>query len=339
MYLKNLLLLLRKLDYKVIVSVPKRLLCERLSDFALANKVMLSARPNAAPLLDSLLIGVQAAWCRATRVIVSASVPSTGTVSLAFAIPSVHIYHSAAQSPLGNDMKWLIRRFLRAPHRLVAVSVHMRKAMLTYYGVKPRSRERVMVVPSGVEDLSGQFRRIPSTDQTVLTLGHVVHYKNVGVWVQTAEYVSSRLLPSERVTFLWAGDGPELEDWQRKVGIREDIRFVGFLDNPSELFARATVYYQPSLLESFGLAVVEAMSFGLPCVVSSCGGLPEIVENGTSGMVLDPQDYISHGEALLRIIRDKSLRERLSQQARRRYITRFSYAGWESAFKAVALVD
>jgi len=86
----------------------------------------------------------------------------------------------------------------------------------------------------------------------------------------------------------------------------------------AELYATATLFTMPSLFEPWGNALTEAMAFGLPCVSTRVGGIPEIVSDGETGLLVEPGDAAGLSRALLRIIEDPDLGDRLGAAARRR---------------------
>ncbi len=95
------------------------------------------------------------------------------------------------------------------------------------------------------------------------------------------------------VHFLVVGSGPErdrLEDYTRKLGISDHVTFTGFVSDVSDLMPDLNLLIVPSLWEGFGLTALEAMAVGVPVVATSVGGLPEIVDHGTTGLLVPPAD-------------------------------------------------
>lgn len=85
-------------------------------------------------------------------------------------------------------------------------------------------------------------------------------------------------------------DIDELKTMIRERGLINIVKYHGFLNVPqrNELFAQADCYIQPSRFESFGLAILEAMSFGLPVISSNTGGIPDLVDNNVNGLFVIP---------------------------------------------------
>ncbi len=103
------------------------------------------------------------------------------------------------------------------------------------------------------------------------------------------------------------GDGPERNPAQRlarRLGVEDDVLFLGNQESMAELLAMADVLLLPSESESFGLVALEAMSCATPVVASRRGGLVELVEDGHSGRLCDPDDRAAFVSAVRSILED-----------------------------------
>jgi glycosyltransferase involved in cell wall biosynthesis len=90
-----------------------------------------------------------------------------------------------------------------------------------------------------------------------------------------------------------------------------------------ELLPLADVFLLPSRQESFGLVALEAMSAGVAVVASNVGGLPEVVADGKTGFLRDPDDEAGMAAAVLRLLEDDGLRSRMGRAGRRLAMARF----------------
>jgi glycosyltransferase involved in cell wall biosynthesis len=114
-----------------------------------------------------------------------------------------------------------------------------------------------------------------------------------------------------------AGDGP-LRD--RVPGA------LGFVphDELERLYDRAAIVVLPSYREGLPLCVIEAMAHGRPVVATKVGGIPELVEDGVTGFLVEPGDAAALRRALQRLLDDPMLRRRLGREGRRRIVERCS---------------
>jgi glycosyltransferase involved in cell wall biosynthesis len=158
-------------------------------------------------------------------------------------------------------------------------------------------------------------------------------------------------LGDQRVTLSVVGDGPErprLERLAADLGIEDRTEFLGLRDDVDELLRRSDLFVHPAIWgEAFGLTITEAMASGCPVVASNVGGIPELIEDGITGLLVPPADDEALRKAIARLIDDRDLRHRLSVQARARVLERFgleqcvqAHVEWcESALAGAHSVD
>ncbi|HHY94304.1 MAG TPA: glycosyltransferase [Firmicutes bacterium] len=157
-------------------------------------------------------------------------------------------------------------------------------------------------------------------DLVILSVGRLVSYKGHAVLVEAvAKLVHSHKLA---VRLVVVGDGPErdyLEGLATKKGLSNSVTFTGYVPQGEQLwsiYSRASVYVQPSLTESFGMAVLEAMCFGLPVVASAVGGLQDLVVHGVTGFLVPPGDVDALEIRLGTLLASPGLRSKLGEAAK-----------------------
>jgi glycosyltransferase involved in cell wall biosynthesis len=116
-----------------------------------------------------------------------------------------------------------------------------------------------------------------------------------------------------------AGDGPLRDRVPQALGMLPHDRL-------EELYRRAAIVACPSRREGFGVVCAEAMAYGRPVVAGAVGGLLDLVEDGKTGILVEPGDVAAIRGALDRLLADRDLRRRLGEAGRRRIRERF---GWE----------
>jgi glycosyltransferase involved in cell wall biosynthesis len=129
---------------------------------------------------------------------------------------------------------------------------------------------------------------------------------------------------------LVAGEGPlraRLEALSRQLGIAEQIRFIGFRDDVGRLMRAVDVVVLPSLNEGFGYVLAEAMAQARPVVASRTSSIPEVVEEGRTGLLVPPGDAEALGDALIDLAGDPEKARRMGLAGRRRAELMFSLDG------------
>lgn len=120
---------------------------------------------------------------------------------------------------------------------------------------------------------------------------------------------------------------PHLDELVNELGLQGRVKFLGNLPH-KELVAKyqsAAVVVNPSFSESFGISVVEGMAAAVPVVATSVGGMLETVVHGETGYLVGVDQPEALSEALLAILDDRSLAERMGRQGRLRAVERFSW--------------
>jgi N-acetyl-alpha-D-glucosaminyl L-malate synthase BshA len=183
--------------------------------------------------------------------------------------------------------------------------------------------------------------RLCSSGECEAVIVHVSNFRPVKR-VELVVEIFRRLRDRVRARLVMIGDGPERIPVERQVddlGLGEVVDFVGVQYDLVPWLSTADLFLLPSSQESFGLAALEAMSCGVPVVASRVGGLPEVITDGVTGFVCDPDDVSGMTDRALRILTDPRLRERVGQAAaadvRRRFQTDIIVPRYEAYYEKV----
>ncbi len=164
---------------------------------------------------------------------------------------------------------------------------------------------------------------IPQAEFTVCCTGRDVPRKGFDVLIEALARLPSDVV----IHLLLVGDLDRNETLRQQVQALphpERVHFTGFRKDAPALAAASDVFVLPSKArEGLPRAVIEAMSYGVAPVVTDVGGMPELVENGVSGLVVPPNDAQSLSDALLELYRDRERLKQIGQSARRRIETNF----------------
>jgi glycosyltransferase involved in cell wall biosynthesis len=123
-----------------------------------------------------------------------------------------------------------------------------------------------------------------------------------------------------------AGQGPlraRLQEEVNALGLADHIRFLGFCSDVNLVYDALDVFVIPSLSETLGYALLEAMAHELPAVGSSVGGIPEVILPMETGLLVPPRDSVVLGEAIKLLLESADLRERMGRAGRARVICYF----------------
>lgn len=234
--------------------------------------------------------------------------------------------------PLKKDLISLAR--YRAAQRILAISRFVAESV-TSSGLLP---ERIKVVYEGVEVPplpSPEARRIArqrwgaGEGETLLgCVGYLLPEKGQEFLIRALPALREEMAAQKRACrLLLAGDGKcraRLERLARERGLGTSVCFAGFVEDVPQVYAALDVFVFPSLAEPLGTSLLAAMGYGLPVVAVARGGVPEIVEDGRTGLLVPEPDPATLCEALARLLSDAELSRRLGQAAREAIEQRFA---------------
>jgi glycosyltransferase involved in cell wall biosynthesis len=225
----------------------------------------------------------------------------------------------------------LDRWSLRGAHRVITVCRAFAQD-LERHGVQA-SRLRVLhnsvrlparPAPEVVAGLRERLR-IPHGSPTVLAVGRLSREKGHAFLIEALATLR-RQYPRD-VRLVLVGDGPErgnLEAAVRAAGLGEVVQFAGHTTDVQPFYAMCDALALPSLSEGSPNVVLEAMAAGLPIAATAVGGVPEIVENEVSGLLVKPANAAALADALVRLLTDGALARRLSASAMERVTRSFT---------------
>ncbi|MDA3876983.1 MAG: glycosyltransferase [Halothiobacillus sp.] len=123
------------------------------------------------------------------------------------------------------------------------------------------------------------------------------------------------------------GDGSlrrGLEDRVDEYKLRSQVTFFGYQDDPYQFIRDCDLYLQPSISEGFGLAVVEAMGCGIPVIATAVGGVPEIIQDGITGWIVETSDAALLTEAVMKALKlEPNMLFEIGKSARKSIESRF----------------
>lgn len=182
---------------------------------------------------------------------------------------------------------------------------------------------------------------IPPDALVIGTVGNLLPIKGYEVMIEAFPSILAEV-PSAHYLIVGAGSG-EYSSRLRKLcqerGIADRVHFAGFQERTWPYLSAVDLYVQPSLDEAFGLAAVEAMVAGKAVVASRVGGLPEVVEQDQTGILVVPSDPSELSRAIVSLLRDGARRGQMgargAARARERFDHRAVVKATEQIYQAV----
>ncbi len=214
--------------------------------------------------------------------------------------------------------KLIMRRILRRAEIIFSIS-GFTKEKLAECGVDP---EKIVIIKPGPDAVlkiqgSSEKRKGP----VLLTVGRLVRRKGHHTVISALPKIRE-VYPDIR--YVINGDGPErakLEELCRSSGVSVNVVFTGITDDreTEKLYRDADIFIMPCFqtsdgdVEGLGLVFLEAGRRGLPVIAGDSGGVPDAVEHGVNGLLVEPEKHTATAEAVLKLLSDNDLREKLSE--------------------------
>lgn len=210
--------------------------------------------------------------------------------------------------------------------KVITVSEPLRRTLITNYGVEP---SKVIKIYNGIET----ERYNPNAYEGAMVkreFGIAQNYSVVGIIArlvyEKAHYLflqaAARIVENvPDVKFLIVGDGPlktELEDLARKLGVSQYCLFTGFRDDIPKIISTLDVLVLCSLLEGMPMTILEGMAMAKPVVATNVGGIPELVKDGETGILVPPRDAESLAKAIIALLKDRDKARHMGLFGRRR---------------------
>jgi glycosyltransferase involved in cell wall biosynthesis len=223
-----------------------------------------------------------------------------------------------AWAPLGRARdEWveLERRTCRDARVIFAMSTFLRDALVDDYGVDP---DRVVVVGAGANTIAPSLEGKRYDAQVALFVGLKFEIKGGETLLEAWETVR-RHLPEARLQIVGPkqdpGGGPGVE-W---LGVVDDWERL------ERLYSEASAFVLPAHFEPFGLVFPEAMGRGLPCIATDHCAMPEIVRDGTDGLLVPPHDAEALAEAIVALLGDPARAEAMGHAAYASVLERWTW--------------
>ena len=233
-------------------------------------------------------------------------------------------------TPIQRRLQKVVCRFADC----VLVNAEAIRQSLLEQGYAP---SKIVVIRNGImlskftgKGRSAVLRRelgLPRSARLVAVFSRLNWMKGVEFFLDAAIVLAGRF---PDVYFLVVGDGGNkkaLEEQACRLGLGQRVVFTGFRNDVSDLLSEVAISVLPSLSEGTSNTLLESMAAGIPVIATRVGGNPEVIEDGVSGLLVQPRDSAALAGAMGRLLDDEDLALRLGQAGRRRVSEIFSIEG------------
>lgn len=227
----------------------------------------------------------------------------------------------------------LFSHYLKYPHRIIAVS-KAAKAFIEHF-----TDTKVEIIPNGVDDKTfhPNWNKEEIKEEFGIE-GEVILYVSRMSYRKGPHVLLNAFSQIKDATLVMAGNGelsPFLKAQAKFLGIEDRIRFLGYVPTKElpKIFGMADIFVLPSITaEAFGIVILEAMASGVPIIATTVGGIPEVIKESESGLLVPPSNELELKNAIEKLLNDESLRKWLGQNGRKAVEEKYS---WNNVIKEI----
>lgn len=217
------------------------------------------------------------------------------------------------------------------PHRVVTVSEYVRRHLVDGKGLKGGM---VVTIPTGIDlerfnpdKTPHTFRQGAGFGQDDLIVGTVAILRRKKGHHLLLDAIPLVLKELPRVNFVFAGDGPQRENIEGKIkelGIEKSVTLLGLRADVECVLKGIDLFVLPTLQEALGTSILEASAMGRAVISTRVGGVPEVVVEGVTGQLVEPEDSGALADAIIKLLKDGALRRSMGEEGRRMVTKEFS---------------
>ncbi len=198
-------------------------------------------------------------------------------------------------------------------------------------------RDRMTTIRNAIAPAGGGHRKDPAGsfsfikhdgDFLIGIVGRLSPEKNIPGFLEVARVLSGKY---DHLRFVVVGDGPDrecLEDLTMRLGLDGKVKFTGFVEEMEEVYSSLNMLLITSSTEGIPLTVLEAMKQGVPVVSTRVGGIPEVIDHGVDGLMVEPGDTGGLCRAVETLVLDSSRYMAISRNAQRKVLRDFDRLSW-----------
>ncbi len=211
---------------------------------------------------------------------------------------------------------WIYKKIYQEANFIQVISNSLKQTILSLGGI---DENKIEVIPNGIDLATFKFESPRQKEKyRIICLARLEKYKGIRYLVEAMPQVLEKF-PQAKLVLI--GEGPERKNLEAKIKelkIEEKVELKGELPHekiPEEL-AQSHVFVGPSLEEGMGVVFIEAQAAGIPVIGTNIGGIPDIIENEKTGLLIKPKDSQAIAQAITKIFSQPELAQNLVENAK-----------------------
>lgn len=229
---------------------------------------------------------------------------------------------------------WLKNKLMNRVAAIIAISEASKKIIIEQ---NPELSEKITVVHNGIDieqwreqakiESRNEYKRaelgaLPN-QKIILCVAELHERKGQKYLIEAVKILADSGALNFKLVFV--GDGPQRKYYEKlATPLGEKVLFLGRKKEVAKLMSASDVFVLPSVREAFGLVLLEAAAVGLPIIASNVGGIPEIIDDGKSGILVPPENLEVLAEAINKLLQNPALAENLAHEAKSKVEMNFS---------------
>lgn len=252
-------------------------------------------------------------------------------------IKILDILHGQGGSKEGGGFPEFSKPYDAFIDKRITINRYLKNYMIERYGINPA---RIEVIHNCIDTKKySKSSRQNRKSFTVTYVGRLSYEKHPEYIIDIAEKVLEKL-PGQDIYFHIIGDGPLYKELERKIERKNLEKYVvlkGYKDNIRKQLEDTDVLILCSEIEGLPIVLLEAMSMAVPCIASNVGGIPELIDDGVNGFLIDynPEMITAFADRIQQLYSNAALRKGMAEKARRKIVDHFSLSNMSAYEKLI----
>lgn len=248
-----------------------------------------------------------------------------------YIISEEHSYYERYNPSLGYLFKVVNRILARRTYRIITCSDAVRQAIIKEEGIEENKsltiHNAIDINKFALDDSKEEARLQLGLGRTVPVIGFVSSLVERKGHIYLLRAMRSILSWHPDAKLIIAGQGPlkrELESFAERQGLGNCVYFLGLRRDVPLILRAMDIFVSPAIKEAFGINLIEAMYSGLPCIATNVGGIPEVVKDGQTGMLVPPANPEALAKTIKELLDKPDLAERFGAAGKKRVLDNFT---------------